>query len=121
MTGNELLLMRRDANITQGELSERIGYSRQAIVKWERGIHEIPEKIVPALIAACTKHIPKPAGLTAQDKAAIEAYVKMRKQPGETGTHAAITKLWRDHGFTPSLAAQAAIIDLFPELKGQAQ
>jgi transcriptional regulator with XRE-family HTH domain len=116
MNANELLLMRRAAHITQGELAGRIGYSRQAVVKWERGVHAIPAKMIAPLMEACTVHIPKlETKMTAFDRETVATYAKMRS---EHFSHAYIVKLWHDSNFVPSQAAQAAIIEAYPELKG---
>ena len=116
MTADELLLMRRAANITQGELANRIGYSRQAVVKWERGVHAVPAKMIAPLVEACTVHIPKAeTKMTAVDRETVAAYTQMRS---EQFSHAYIVKLWHDSNFVPSQAAQAAILEAYPELKG---
>jgi transcriptional regulator with XRE-family HTH domain len=36
--GNKLSSLRKQANLTQADLAEKIGVSRQAITKWEKGI-----------------------------------------------------------------------------------
>lgn len=36
--GNKLSSLRKLANLTQADLADKIGVSRQAITKWEKGI-----------------------------------------------------------------------------------
>ena len=109
----ELLDMRRKAKMSQADLGKAIGYSRQAVIKWERGNVPIPQNIVPKLIAAC---VAKPAAPAPKDKALInatvDAYVEMRKD----FPHAAIIKRWIDAGFTPHEEAQKQILELFPDI-----
>lgn len=117
MTGDELLLMRRAAGLTQGELAKAIGYSRQAVVKWERGIHDIPSKIQPAIIAACaTPKEPKPdKGASKLARATFEAYAQMRNR--DHFTHACIMDVWAKAKFVPNAEAVALIVEAFPELR----
>lgn len=117
MTNNELLITRRAVPMSQADLAKALGCSRQTVINWERGVHAIPAKMVSAIAQACTSHLPKPsAKLTLQDKTAIEVYTKMRRNPGELGTHVGILKFWASEGFTPSPAAQTAILAAFPDI-----
>lgn len=116
MTGDELLLMRRKANVSQLELGQAIGYSRQAIAKWERGTHAIPSKVIPAIMAACTK----PAGKTsnADDtmaRATFEAYAQMRNR--DHFSHQSVMAHWAKHNFIPNPQAVALILEAFPDAR----
>jgi DNA-binding XRE family transcriptional regulator len=115
MTGDELLLLRRGANMTQGDLAKSIGYSRQAIVKWERGVHDIPSKMVQSITEACTNHIPKPAPVnTKLVKVALEQYTKLRHPPLKW-SHAEIMADWAQNDYVPGEPEMAAIRANFPD------
>jgi transcriptional regulator with XRE-family HTH domain len=52
LTPDTLLLRRRAANITQGQLATRLGVHRRTIVNWERGRFAIPADLDERLLAA---------------------------------------------------------------------
>lgn len=119
MTKDELLLQRRRKGLTQAELATAIGYSRQAVIKWERGIHAIPDGVASQIIEACQDIVPsrlEANNAAAVTKRTVDAYRKMRANPGEGGTHAAIVRFWFEHGFTPSEEVQIAILAEWPDI-----
>lgn len=118
MESIELLKLRRDAAITQPELAKAIGYSRQSITKWERGVHPIPLLAAEAIIKACTAHIPKPMDKDMRERVAetMDSYRKMRRNPGPTGTHAGILAFWASRGYELCDEEKAAIAAAYPDI-----
>lgn len=112
MTNEELRRLRKAKPLTQAELAEAIGYSRQAIIGWENKVHPIPETVAIAIVAACVGEIkakPANAKLTADT---VKYYREMRRD----FSHARILQRWAEAGFTPSPEAQAAIVATFPDI-----
>jgi len=119
MTPAEFKILRKQFKLTQAEMAKRLGVSRLTVFNWESERFAMPVDIVARLSSA---DLMAPA-FNANDKAAqarvkdtLEAYTKMRQQPGHVGTHANIIKFWREAGFTPSPEAQAAIAAAFPDI-----
>ncbi len=115
MTKDELLLQRRRKGLTQAELATALGYSRQAIIKWERGVHAIPDEIAARIIEACQDSTPKPVKTSTKlIRATVEAYRSMRSQPA-ANTHADAMLTWNHFGFVPCPEAVAQIIAEYPD------
>lgn len=116
VTKDEMLLLRRGAKLTQAQLGAKIGYSRQAIIDWERGHHPIAPDIAVTIAAATASN---PAGVdddraqSRQDKQTLKSYSAMR---ADTLTHAEIIQFWISQSFTPSPEAQLAIAAAFPDI-----
>jgi transcriptional regulator with XRE-family HTH domain len=51
---NVALRLRTQANLTQTQAADLIGYSRRQWIKWEQGVSPMPEKSVQAFLAALT-------------------------------------------------------------------
>ncbi len=47
-----LIALRKQYGLTQADIAEIIGCSRQAVIKWEKGLHPIPDTVEPKLLAA---------------------------------------------------------------------
>ena len=116
MTKEELLLQRRHKGLTQIELATAIGYSRQAVIKWERGVHAIPDDVAAKIILACQDSVPSRADAKAAEKAArfeAQCYREMR-QDGQS--HAMIVGMWQQRGFTPCPEARELIAAEYPDI-----
>lgn len=53
MTGNQLRLLRQRAGMTQQELADRWGLSRETITRYETGALDIPGWISDAILTVC--------------------------------------------------------------------
>ena len=45
ITGNVLRRLRRDLNLTQKQLADKLGYRQQDVSYWETGVRPIPEDV----------------------------------------------------------------------------
>ncbi len=129
MTKDELLLQRRRKGLTQVELATAIGYSRQAVIKWERGFHSIPDEVAVRIIDACQENVPsraeaKETAKQQRDRLAFEAgtikrsvdcYRRMRAWPQGSNHLKAMAYLARE-GTTIDPRAYAAIVKEFPDI-----
>src|SRR5947208_12766635 len=118
MTPNELLLLRREANLTQSELGKRIGYSRQAVINWERKNYRISDDAARAITEACTKHMPKP-DTTGQREAlkVAKAWLDGYRHSRASGlTHRDIISLWIKAGVDVPDLAKEMIREAYPDI-----
>jgi transcriptional regulator with XRE-family HTH domain len=46
------IALRKQYGLTQADVAEAIGYSRQAVIKWEKGLHPIPDDVEQKLLDA---------------------------------------------------------------------
>jgi transcriptional regulator with XRE-family HTH domain len=56
MTGDQLRLLRQRAGLTQQELADRWGLSRETITRYERGGLRIPKWISDAILQVTREH-----------------------------------------------------------------
>lgn len=56
MDGPELFRIRSQLGLTQKQLAEKLGYDRNAIWRWERGIHPIRRTVALAVRALLKEH-----------------------------------------------------------------
>lgn len=56
MTGDQLRLLRQRAGMTQQDLADRWGLSRETITRYERGSLRIPKWISDAILQVTREH-----------------------------------------------------------------
>jgi DNA-binding XRE family transcriptional regulator len=121
MTPSELMVLRRQHNLTQAEFGARLvpPVSRLTVSNWERERFAIPRDIMARMVKIISEPAKPSKEAQAFARATLEVYRGMRKQPYPVGTHASIVAFWQSKGFTPSPEAQAMIAAEFPDiLKG---
>lgn len=73
MDGMSFALLRKSLGLTQADMGEAIGYSRQAIIKWEKGLAKLPIDIEQKLRAA-NLALAQPRGKPVTEKTHRELY-----------------------------------------------
>jgi transcriptional regulator with XRE-family HTH domain len=115
MTGEELKAFRKGKGLNQADLAGALKVSRKTVVNWENGVFAVPADIMDRL--TLTGIVAAPVKASAKlVKDTIDAYRKMRRNPGRFGTHVYIIGMWRDKGFEPCREAQQLILAEFPDI-----
>lgn len=113
MSPEEFHKIRKAAGLTQSQMAARLGVTRLTICNWEGAKFRIPDDVLDRLAEkglGAAGPVPKAASKLTRDT--VDAYRDMRKD----FSHASISAMWTEHGFTPDPDAQAAIAAAFPDI-----
>lgn len=79
MTGADIKAVRLKMGLTQAEFGRLIGYSRFAVMNWERGRFTLPPGIMDKITKADPSILPAKPGTTARAQQIADTYSSLRR------------------------------------------